>query len=80
MFVVEITFGVISESTAVIADSLDMLADATVYGIGLYAVGRSPISKINAARLSGIFQIILGVGVLIDIVRRFFLVVIQNPI
>jgi Co/Zn/Cd efflux system component len=39
MFVVEISLGWIAESMALIADSLDMLADAIVYGIGLYAVG-----------------------------------------
>ena len=71
MFIAEITFGIISESTALIADSLDMLADATVYGIGLYAIG-GPISvKIKAAYVSGIFQILLGLSVAVDIVRRF---------
>ncbi|MDH5711574.1 MAG: cation transporter, partial [Gammaproteobacteria bacterium] len=55
------------------ADSLDMLADATVYGIGLYAVSRSALAKINAASLSGIFQIILGVMVLLDVLRRSIL-------
>ena len=73
MFFVEITLGIISESTALIADSLDMLADATVYGIGLYAVGREALVKINAARISGIFQILLGVVVFVDIVRRTIL-------
>jgi len=49
MFFIEIIIGVISESTALIADSLDMLADATVYGIALYAVGKAAIHKINVA-------------------------------
>jgi len=70
MFFVEITLGILSESTALIADSLDMLADATVYAIGLYAVGKEAIVKIKAAYISGIFQILLGVTVLIDIARR----------
>ncbi len=73
MFVAEIVAGVMADSTALIADSLDMLADATVYAIGLYAVGRSLSAKAQAARLSGIFQIALGLGVLVDIVRRFAL-------
>jgi Co/Zn/Cd efflux system component len=73
MFIVEITLGIISESTALIADSLDMLADATVYGIGLYAVGKEAFVKIKAAHISGIFQILLGVTVLFDIVRRAIL-------
>ena len=70
MFVAEIIAGIIGDSTALIADSLDMLADATVYAIGLYAVGRSLAVKAKAAHLSGIFQIVLGLGVLFDIVRR----------
>ena len=73
MFVVEIVFGIISESTALIADSLDMLADATVYGVSLYAVGRLPAIKRRAAHISGIFQIILGCLVLVDVSRRFIL-------
>ena len=72
MFVAEIVAGIISDSTALIADSLDMLADATVYAIGLYAVGRSLLVKAKAAHISGVFQIVLGLGVLFDIVRRAF--------
>ncbi len=73
MFVAEAIAGVIGDSTALIADSLDMLADATVYAIGLYAVGRSLLVKAKAAHISGIFQIVLGLGVLFDIVRRTIL-------
>lgn len=72
MFVTELIFGIWSESTALIADSLDMLADATVYGIALYAVGKSLLKKINAAHLSGVFQILLGIMVCVDVLRRFF--------
>ncbi len=70
MFFIEITLGIMSDSTALIADSLDMLSDAAVYGIALYAVGRAARLKVGAAHLSGIFQIILGALVLADIVRR----------
>lgn len=70
MFGVEIVLGIASESTALIADSLDMLADAAVYAIGLHAVARSPLVKIKAARLSGIMQIVLGTTVLVDVTRR----------
>lgn len=70
MFLVEITLGLLSESTALIADSLDMLADAAVYGIGLYAVGRPLAAKIRAAHMSGVFQIILGASVSVDVLRR----------
>ena len=71
MFVAEIIAGIIGDSTALIADSLDMLADASVYAIGFYAVGRSLLVKAKAAHISGIFQVVLGLGVLFDIVRRF---------
>ena len=71
MFVVEITLGIWAESTALIADSLDMLADATVYGIGLYAVGKPVLSKVRVAHTSGIFQIFLGSVVVVDVIRRF---------
>ncbi len=70
MFVAEIIAGVVADSTALIADSLDMLADASVYAIGLYAVGRSLLVKARAAHISGVFQVLLGLGVLFDIVRR----------
>ena len=72
MFVLELAMGIIAESTGLIADSLDMLADAIVYGIGLYAVGRVATAKIRAALLSGIFQIILALGILAEITRRVF--------
>ncbi len=39
LFLVEIVAGWLAQSTGLIADSLDMLADAFVYGLGLYAVG-----------------------------------------
>lgn len=73
MFIIEFALGILSESTALIADSLDMLADATVYSIGLYAVGRSPMVKIKAANASGVFQIILGFSVSIDVIRRLIM-------
>ena len=73
MFFVEMTVGVFADSTALIADSLDMLADAIVYGIGIYAVGKSLLHKANAAQISGYFQLMLGVIILIDITRRLFL-------
>jgi cation diffusion facilitator family transporter len=70
MFVAEIVTGILAESTGLIADSLDMLADATVYAIALCAVGRASQTKIQAATVSGVFQIILAIGVVLEILRR----------
>ncbi|MFW2438126.1 MAG: cation transporter [Arenicellales bacterium] len=71
MFFVEFSIGWWSQSTALIADALDMLADAMVYGVGLYAVGKAMSIKLRAATISGWLQIFLGLLVLADILRRF---------
>jgi len=73
MFFAEFGLGLYADSTALIADSLDMLADASVYGVALYAVGRSVTTKATAARVSGFLQVMLGLGVLFDIARRLVL-------
>ena len=41
MFALEVTVGLLAGSTALLADSLDMLGDALVYGFTLYVFGRS---------------------------------------
>ena len=66
MFFIEFTAGFISHSTALMADSLDMLADALVYALGLFALGRAEHWKNRAALTSGIFQMTLGLGILIQ--------------
>ena len=72
MFVAEMTTGLLADSTGLIADSLDMLADASVYAISLFAVGRAAKVRRGAATASGVLQIALGGGVLIEVVRRFY--------
>jgi len=71
MFLLEFGFGVVAQSTGLIADSLDMFADASVYAISLYAVGRSAALKARAASLSGFSQILLGAGASVEVVRRY---------
>lgn len=70
MFVVEITAGLLAQSTGLVADSLDMLADATVYGLAIGAVGRGPALKLRAAHASGWLQVALACGAMADVVRR----------
>lgn len=70
MFVVEMIVGIVADSSGVIADSMDMLADALVYGVSLYAIGRSARIKVGAARWSGWFQIALAVSIGLDVIRR----------
>src|SRR3990172_572266 len=49
MFVVELISGLLAGSVALLADSLDMLGDALVYGFSLYVVARCPVWKARAA-------------------------------
>lgn len=71
MFVIELAVGVIAQSTGLIADSLDMFADAAVLALSLYAVGRSVSMKNRAAHLAGWLQLILALGAIAEVVRRF---------
>lgn len=70
MFVAELIVGIVGQSTGVLADSLDMLADALVYAVALYAVGRAPRLKTRAAFLSGGFQVLIALSIAADIIRR----------
>ena len=71
LFVVEMTAGLIAQSTGLIGESLDNFADAAVYGLALYAVGHGVKMQVRAAHLAGVLQLILAVGVLAEVVRRF---------
>lgn len=70
MFVAELGLGIYAQSTGLIADSLDMLADAMVYGVSLYAVGRAASDQRRAAHISGWLQLVLALGVLGEVLRR----------
>lgn len=71
-FVFELVIGWYAESAGLIADSLDMLADALIYGISIYAIGRAASIKANAALISGYFQLALALVIGLEIVRRYF--------
>ena len=70
MFAVEAGAGLLARSAALLADSLDMFADAAVYGVSLWAVGRAAAAKVSAARLSGVLQVLLALFVLAETLRR----------
>lgn len=71
MFCIELATGLWAQSTGLVADSLDMFADAAVYGIALGAVGRAAEKKRKAAHLAGWLQLILALGALAQVVRSF---------
>jgi Co/Zn/Cd efflux system component len=71
-FVGELTVGLISRSMGLIADALDMGADASVYALSLAAVGTAAARKKRLARLSGYLQFGLAAFGLVEVLRRFF--------
>lgn len=71
MFLFEFAFGLYAESTGLLADSLDMLADAMVYASALYVIGKTAIAKASSAMLSGMLQMLLGFGIIFEVIRRF---------
>lgn len=70
-FLIEILTGWISGSMGLIADSLDMLADAFVYGISLMAVGAAISRKKAVAKIAGYFQLFLAMAGFAEVIRRF---------
>lgn len=70
-FLIEMTTGWISKSMGLVADSLDMLADAFVYGISLFAVSGTILRKKRIARVAGYFQITLAAIGFVEVLRRF---------
>lgn len=66
-----IGFGIWAASTALMGAGLDNLADASVYAVSLYAIGRAATVKVQAARLSGVLLIALAVLLLVEVLRRF---------
>ena len=67
MFIFEATAGILVNSTALLADSVDMLGDAIVYGFSLYVVGRGSMWQARAAWLKGVIMAAFGVGMLIQV-------------
>jgi hypothetical protein len=80
MFVVELGAGLWARSAGLIADAMDMFADAAVYGVALYAVGRAARHKLAAARLAGVLQMVLALGALAEVVRRIVTGAMPEPV
>jgi cation diffusion facilitator family transporter len=70
MFVVEFAAGLLSGSTALLADSLDMLGDSLVYGFSLYVLHRSLAWRARAALAKGVVMAGFGLGVLVEAYSR----------
>jgi len=70
-FIIEMTAGWIVHSMGLIADSLDMLADASVYALSLFAVGGAVARKKRVAKISGYLQMGLASLGFLEVLRRF---------
>ena len=70
MFVLEFAAGVVAHSTALLADSADMLGDAIVYGFSLYVIGRGQAWQSRSALLKGGIMAAFGLGVLIEVTSK----------
>ncbi len=71
MFVVEFSLGWLAASTGLMADSLDMLADAVVYGISFLVVHGTMQQKAGAALINGCLQTLLVFVVLYSVISHF---------
>lgn len=70
MFLTECLAGLLSHSTALLADSVDMLGDAIVYGFSLYVVGRGSQWQARGALLKSGFMAVFGFVVLVEVATK----------
>jgi len=72
MFLVEGGAGVMAHSTSLLADALDMLGDALVYGFSLFVLARSARWQAGAVLAKGGIMLAFGLGVLGEAVSKAF--------
>lgn len=70
MFLAELAAGIVAHSTALLADSVDMLGDAIVYGFSLYVVARAPLWQRRAALLKGCVMAGFGIGIAVEVASK----------
>lgn len=70
MFGIEFIAGLSAHSAALLADSLDMLGDAVVYGLSLYTAERNAVWKTRAAVAKAMVMGLFGATVLAHVMLR----------
>ena len=70
MFAVQFVAAALASSTALLADSADMLGDAMVYGVSLYAIGRDAVWHARVALLKGGIMALFGAGILVEVATK----------
>ncbi|HEX5529843.1 MAG TPA: cation transporter [Methylomirabilota bacterium] len=70
MFVIELGWGIRGHSTSLVADSVDMLGDAIVYGASLSVLARAVLWQARVALVKGLLMAAFGVGVLVEVATK----------
>ncbi len=78
MFFVEGISGWLAQSNALMADALDMLGDATIYGFSLFVIQLAPIWRTRAGILKAVIMSLFALGVLGSAIYRVYHYVIPN--
>lgn len=73
MFAIGVGAGIFAQSTSILADALDMAADASGYAMALLAIARGPHFRVIAARWTGGVLVVLGLGIIAEAGRRWFM-------
>jgi len=67
MFCIEFIASTMARSTALMADSIDMFGDASVYALSLYTLNRGPRWRAGAALAKGALILVFGLWVLVEV-------------
>lgn len=70
MFLAEFSAGLVARSSALQADAVDMLGDAVVYGLSLFAIGRGARWEAGAAVAKGVLILVFFVVIVGDIALK----------
>lgn len=70
MFGVELIAGILAGSTALMADSVDMLGDALVYMLSLYALTRGLRWRAGAAVAKGVIIAAFGIWIFVEVALK----------
>lgn len=72
MFFIEGGFGLLAGSTSLLSDSADMFGDATIYGLSIWALGKSAGWNARISYFKGWIMLGLSVGIVVQALIRFF--------
>ena len=72
MFFIEGIAGFLAQSNALMADALDMLGDAAIYGFSLFVIQLDPIWKTRAGILKGLIMSAFALGILGSTIYRVY--------